>query len=98
MLLTENNIKLLDILVKGAFGTLIAALVGYYGYTLENQREEVQEENRRLQATIELTSKQKELDVDLGMRLFGTLMGYYFQRDKSTARPESVRRRCCCCA
>lgn len=91
MALSENRIKVLDIVIKGGFGALIAATVAYYGYTMQDERAKVHEENRRLQAAIELTSRQKELDVDLGMRLFGTLMSYYFQKDKSVERPEFIR-------
>ena len=91
MAISENGIKVLDICIKGVFGTLIAAAVAYYGSVLQNQRATVQEENRRLQAAIELTSHQKELDVDLGMRLFGTMMSYYFQKDKPTAGTEALQ-------
>jgi hypothetical protein len=91
MALTENKIKVLDIGIKGAFGAVIAALVAYYGATLQDERAKVQEENRQLQATIDLTSRQKEFDMDIGMRLFGTLMSYYFQKDKSTPQREAVR-------
>jgi hypothetical protein len=47
MAITENGIKVLDIVVKGVFGVVIAAAVAYYGNVLENQRSTVQEENRR---------------------------------------------------
>jgi len=91
MAISENGIKVLDIVIKGLFGALIAAAVAYYGTTLQDQRATVQEENRQLQAAIELTSRQKDLDVDLSMRLFGTLMSYYFQKDKSAVGPEALR-------
>ena len=91
MTLTENGIKLLDIAVKGLLGAGIAGAVAYYGNLLQDQRAKVQEENRQVQATIELTSRQKDLDVDLGMRLFGTLMTYYFEKEKPAGRPEAMR-------
>jgi hypothetical protein len=81
----------LDIVIKGGFGVLIMAVVAFYGNVLQDERAKVQEENRRLQAVIELTSHQKELDVDLGMRLFGTLMGYYFKEDGAAAPPKALR-------
>jgi hypothetical protein len=87
----ENSFKLLDLIVKGIFGAVIAAAVAYYGYMLQDQREKVQERNRNLEAAIELTSKQKDLDVDLGMRMFGALMNYYFQRDKSVPQDVAIR-------
>ncbi len=91
MKISDTGIKILDIGVKGVFGALIAAAVVYYGNILQDERARVQEENRRLQAAIELTSRQKEFDVDLGMRLFGTLMGYYFQKNQAGAEPEYLR-------
>lgn len=91
MALSENGFKLADLIVKGALGAVIAGAISFYGSVLQNERETVREENSRLQAAIELTSKQKDLDVQLGMQMFGTLMTYYFQRDKPVARGESVR-------
>lgn len=91
MALTENGIKLLDIGVKGILGAVIAGIVTFYGATLQDQRAKAQEDTRRLQAAIDLNSRQKEFDIDLGMRLFGTLMNYYFQKDKSAPSAEGVR-------
>jgi len=90
MALSENGIKLLDIVVKGGFGTLIAAGVAYYGTLQHETIQRQQDDNRQLQSTIELSSHQKEFDVDLGMRLFGTLMGSYFQND-TLRRPHATR-------
>jgi hypothetical protein len=91
MALTDNGIKVLDIAVKGVLGTIIAGLVAAYGYRLENQRAQVQADDARQQTLMNVVSHQKELDVDLGMRLFGTLMGYYFQKDRSAVRPAAIR-------
>jgi len=91
MTLTENGIKVLDIAVKGVFGTVIVALVAIYGNTLQNERETVEEQNRTLRATVDLTSRQKEFDMEVGMRLFGTLLTSYFQRNPSAPRPETLR-------
>jgi len=91
MVLTENGLKLFDILVKGVFGALIMIVVAVYGSGVEKARQGEAEANKALQAAIELTSKQKDLDVELGMRMFGTLMNYYFQNDKSEGRSRSVR-------
>jgi hypothetical protein len=91
MTITENGLKVADIVVKGLFGTLLTGGLTYYGSALENQRQKAQDDYRELQSSIELSSRQKELDVDLGMRLFGTLMSSYFQKDKSVPRPEAAR-------
>ena len=79
MALTDEKVKLWDLIVKGLFGALLTAAVVIYGYRLQNEQEKVREQNRQLQAAIDLTSKQKDLDVELGMRLFGTLMDRYFK-------------------
>lgn len=92
MSMTENKMRALDIGIKGIFGAVIAAVVAYFGHTMQDERARVQEDNHRLQATVELTSRQKDFDVDLGMRLFGTLMGYYFQKDRVPGQqPELLR-------
>ena len=91
MTMTENGLKLLDIIVKGVIGTAIGAAVGFYGYVMQDDREREREQTRQVQATIELTSKQKDLDVELAMRMFSTLMGYYFEKT-GTVRTETLRR------
>lgn len=91
MALTDNGLRLLDIAVKGGFGTLVAAGVAYSGHAFEVARENQQDEERTWQSSIELTNRQGEFDADLGMRLFSTLMGYYFQKDKSVAGQGAIR-------
>ena len=92
MPLTDNGIKLLDILVKGGFGSLIIAGVAYYGNSLQEQSRKQEEDSRRLQSSIALISHQKELDVDIGVRLLTTLMSSYFeQRTSAGVRPEAAR-------
>jgi hypothetical protein len=39
MALTEQGLKLADIVVKGLVGAGIAGVLTFYGYTLEDQRE-----------------------------------------------------------
>jgi hypothetical protein len=89
MALSENGIKLLDIVVKGGFGTLIAAGVAYYGTLQHETIQRQQDDNRHLQSTIELSSHQKEFDVDLGMRLFRYPDRLYFAND-TLRRPHAT--------
>jgi hypothetical protein len=91
MQLTDNGIKLLDILVKGGFGSLIIAGVAYYGNSLQVQRQQQEEDSRQLQSSIALISHQKELDVDIGVRLLTTLMDSYFQQKQAGGAPTSPR-------
>jgi hypothetical protein len=91
MALREKHFQLLDLIVKGVFGAVIAGAVAYYGYVLQDQREKVQERNRNLQATVELTSKQKDLDIDIGMRMLSSLMTFYFHEDKSARSDVAIR-------
>ena len=71
MALTDNGIKVLDIMVKGGFVAVLAAVVAYYGQRLENDRARQAETHRRQQEILDVTSHQKEFDVEIGMRLFG---------------------------
>ena len=91
MALTDNGIKVLDIMVKGGFVAVLAAVVAYYGQRLENDRARQAETHRRQQEILDVTSHQKEFDVEIGMRLFGTLISSFFQKDKSTLPSEAVR-------
>ena len=91
MALTDNGIKVLDIVVKGGFVAVIGAMVVYYGHRLQNERAKTEETHRRQQALIDVTSQQKQFDVEVGMRLFGTLISNYFQKDESPLPSEAVR-------
>lgn len=91
MALSENFIKMTDIIVKGLVGSAIVGLVTYYGYRNQEFQQQADRESKSFQAAIELMSKQKDLDVDLGMRMFGTLMTYYFQKDKPSDNVKSIQ-------
>ena len=91
MALTDNGIKVLDIVVKGGFVAVIGAMVAYYGQRLQNERAKTEETHRRQQALTDMTNRQKEFDVEVGMRLFSTLISNFFQKDKSTLPSEAVR-------
>jgi len=41
---------------------------------------------------VEFASKQKDLDVNLGMRMFGTLMTHYFEKSHSTENVAKVKK------
>lgn len=88
--MTEERLKVWDLIVKGVFGAALTAAVMMYGYRMQDEQQKVREQNSQLQAAIELTSKQKDLDVELGMRLFGTLMERYFKGTTSNDRNQEM--------
>jgi len=62
---TDDKLKVWDLIVKGVFGAALTAAVMMYGYRMQDEQQKVREQNSQLQAAIELTSKQKDLDVEL---------------------------------
>lgn len=95
-------VKLLDILVKLLIGGGIAAAVTVLGWHVESNRQRNVEASRRLEQEraeksrqVEITRKfqadQKELDVNLGMRMFESLLGHYLRKDKPLDSPEKAR-------
>jgi hypothetical protein len=92
MALSETSIKLLDIAVKGGLGIVLTLLATLYGYKLHDQREKEADASKRVQAIVDLTSKQKDLDVQLAVQMFSTLTSNYFQKDASPADTQQLRR------
>jgi len=93
MALSENGLKLLDIAVKGVAGVAITAVVSIWGEKVTTAQQRFAEDRKALQATVELTSKQKDQDVELGMKMFGALVDHFFQKPTGqggTARPEDL--------
>jgi hypothetical protein len=92
MALSDTSIKLLDIAVKGGLGIVLTLLATLYGYKLHDQREKELDASKRVQAIVDLTSKQKDLDVQLAVQMFSTLTSNYFQKDASPADTQQLRR------
>jgi hypothetical protein len=91
MALSDSSWKVADLIVKGLIGTVISGLIAIYGMKAQQSQQEMAETNRRLQANIEFTSRQKDLDINVGMRMFEILMGHYFQKAETAAGPEGDR-------
>jgi hypothetical protein len=89
---SDTTIKLLDIGVKGGLGIVLTVLATFYGYRLNDQREKESEQSRRIQAIVDLTSKQKDLDVQLAVQMFSTLTSNYFSKDAATADRQQLSR------
>lgn len=86
----ERKLKIWEVFVKGAIGILVAGVVTVIGFTVESNRKELAEreeskrvmlaeENKTLTAMKELSAKQKELDLNLGIQMFQTLMTNYLK-------------------
>jgi len=90
--LSDTSIKLLDIAVKGGLGIVLTVLVSFYGYMLHDQREKEAEQSKRVQAIVDLTSKQKDLDVQLAVQMFSTLTSNYFQKEAAGADRQQLSR------
>ena len=91
MALSESSWRVVDLIVKGVIGTVITGLIAVYGMRVQQSQQEMAETSRRLQANIEFTSRQKDLDINLGMRMFELLMSHYFEKGQTAASPGGDR-------
>ncbi len=80
------NKTLVTILVAG-----IAGLVSLIGYQMESNRAASAEHNKAITAIRDSWVKQKELDLDLGVRMFQTLLSNFLQSGSSLGKIESRR-------
>lgn len=104
MAISANTLKLLDIVVKGVFGTVVTVLVTLYGLRLERDNESrtlaQQQAQGRLafnqqmtQEIVSLETQQKDLDVRVAEDMFQSLAASYLQSSRKTASVDDVRRR-----
>ncbi len=91
MVANDKVSKIIDIIVKLFGAGLITAIIAFYGNLISNNQQRQTEVNKRLQMLIEISSKQKEFDVNLGVQMLETLMNRYFQIDKSGEGIEKLR-------
>lgn len=91
MAISEGTWKAVDALVKllGAGG--ITAAITLYGMKAQESQQRIAEQNRQVNALLEFTSKQKDLDVNLRMRMFETLLSHYFTKESAGKSPEQIR-------
>jgi len=99
---SETKWKLADLVVKGLGTALIGAIVGFYGHQIQKEqnavalkseeyRDAIIQKTERLTALVDIVSKQKDLDVNLSMRMFETMFSKYFAKDKLQNEPEKIR-------
>ncbi len=93
MELSENTWKTIDALVKLMGGGAITIAITLYGMKAETTQQNIIEANKRVQALVEITSKQKELDVSLGMQMLETMLKHYFQNSGSPSGAGRLRER-----
>lgn len=80
---SDRTSKIIDVIVKLGGAGLITAIVAFYGNLISNNQQRQMEENKRMQMLVEISSKQKEFDLNLGVHMVDTLMSRYFQIDRS---------------
>ena len=100
----EKRLKVWDLIVRGGIGTLVTILIAGIGFRMESnraklaQKEEanrvmIAESNKAMMALRESSVKQKELDVNLGLKIFDTLMANYLQSGANQAADNGRRRK-----
>jgi len=86
----ERRLKKWDLIIK-TFGTLIIAVIGgsitLIGYKMESSRTASAEHDKVIMAIRDSWVKQKELDLNVGIKMFETLITQFLQ--KSTAQEGS---------
>ncbi|MBC2711370.1 MAG: hypothetical protein HGJ94_10355 [Desulfosarcina sp.] len=98
----EKKWKVIDLVVKGLGTALIGGIVGFYGHGIQKEqnlariryeeyRDAITNRTERLTTLVEVISKQKDLDVNISMRMFETMFARYFERDDSTNESEKIR-------
>lgn len=86
----EKKLKVWDLIIRGGIGTLVTVLIAVIGFKMEAnraklaQKEEanrvmIAETNKAMMALRESSLRQKEMDVNLGLKIFDTLLAHYLQ-------------------
>src|SRR6516225_1004817 len=93
MSLSDNTLKLLDIGVKGIFGTLVTVLITLYGLRLQTQSAARTQAEQKSQEIVSLETQQKDLDVKIAEDMFQALTTAYFKTPPTQAGDEDIQRR-----
>jgi hypothetical protein len=75
--MTNNTLKLIDIGVKGIFGTLVTVLVAFYGLRLQTESAARTQAEQKSQEIVSLETQQKDLDVKIAQDMFQSLTKSY---------------------
>jgi hypothetical protein len=91
---TQKRLKKWDLVIK-SFGTLLIAIIGGFvtviGYNMESNRTSLAEHNKTIMAIRDSWVKQKELDLNLGIKMFETLITQFMQKTTSEGSDEAKR-------
>jgi hypothetical protein len=104
MVMTDNSLKLLDIIVKGVLGTVVTVLVTLYGLQMQrhseaqNRAQQLAQEQQsfnqqKAQEIVNLETQQKDLDVKIAEDMFQSLTTSYFQSSGTSLTSSDVKRR-----
>jgi hypothetical protein len=97
--MSEDAWRTVDSVIKGIGASLISGLIMYYGYhtqlslgEMADGRAEMAQRMEQVNATVQFVSNQKDLDVNLAMRMFEQLLSRYFQ-ETGTRSVEEMHKR-----
>lgn len=91
---TPKGLKIWDSINKTLVTVLVASIAGMVsliGYKMENNRAASAEHNKAIAAIRDSWVKQKELDLDLGVKMFQTLLANFLQTGGSLGKMASRR-------
>lgn len=80
---SEGSWRRPDSVFKGVFAAAITAAVLYSGYQIQRTQAEANRRTEILNAVVEFSANQKNLDVNIIMGMFNTLLGRFFERDSA---------------
>ena len=92
---THKGLKVWDSINKTIITLLVAAIAGavsFIGYRMEDNRAALAEHNKAITAIRDSWVKQKELDLDLGVKMFQTLLTNFLQGGTSLGKKETIRK------
>lgn len=87
----DKWLKLADLIVKGLLGLVVSGVIAYVGFAFQDRWHQLEQANKSYQAVQESLAKQKDLDINLGLKMFETLMSQYLRADRDLAPPEKAR-------
>lgn len=87
----DKWLKLADLIVKGLLGLVVSGVIAYVGFVFQDRWHQLEQANKSYQAVQESLAKQKDLDINLGLKMFETLMSQYLRADRDLAPPEKAR-------
>lgn len=83
MAMSESVWRTIDSLIKGLGASVLSGLVLYFGYQMQHDRAMMMQRMERVNATVEFAANQKDLDINIAMRMFERLLSRYFEKDSS---------------